>query len=237
MISRITKTSFFLIAAILLIQHAIKGQTPDPTPTPQQSQAAPAQPAVAEWGDNFEGDHLDSSKWEPYTFEGGGGGKIEVKDSQLRMRGLGESRAGIRTKQTFHGDRFYVGATVAKVGGQLPQPGQASYQPGYAIITVLFGGNATNRIEWIFRSDGLFEAWVTIDGRSERLDNQKLGTKEKMPHIGIARRGDEIFFMLNKEVGLQKTIRGLPTDFKVMLYGFGSTENNWDEVYVQTLKQ
>ena len=232
-----TKTSFLLIAAILLVQHAFRGQTPGPTPTPQPSQAAPAQPPVAEWGDGFEGDHLDTSKWEPYTFEGGGGGKIEVKDSQLRMRGLGGSRAGIRSKQSFHGDRFYVEATVAKVGGQLPQPGQDSYQPGFAIVTVLFGGNATNRLEWIFRSDGLFEAWSTIDGRSERLDNHKLGTKEKTPHIGIARRGDEIFFMLNKEVGLQKTIRGLPADFKVMLYGFGSTENNWDEVYVQTLKQ
>jgi hypothetical protein len=125
---------------------------------------------------------------------------------------------------------------VAKVSGQLPQPGQESYQPGYAILTVLFGGNATNRIEWIFKSDGLFEAWVMVDGRGERLDNGKLGTKEKNPRIGIGRRGDAVFFMLNGEVGLQRTLRGLSNDFKVMLYGFGSTENYWDAINVQTLK-
>jgi len=48
-----------------------------------------AQPAVEEWSDDFEGNQLDEKKWEPYTFEGGGGGKIEVKDKQLKMRGSG----------------------------------------------------------------------------------------------------------------------------------------------------
>ena len=153
------------------------------------------------------------------------------------MRGAGQSRSGVRSKQNFHADRFYVEASLSKVVEQLPQPGAAAYVPGYAIVTVLFDGTATNRLEWILRSDGGFEAWAMIDGKSERLDNRKLGTKEKTPRLGIARRGDQIFFMLNREVGLQHTIRDLPQDFKVMLYGFGSTENHWAAIYVQTPKK
>ena len=207
-----------------------------------QNPPAPAQPpaaqsAVSEWGDDFEGAALDATKWETYTFEGGGGGKVEVKDKQLRMRGMGDSRSGIRSRQSFRGDRFYVEATLAKVGTRTPQPGESGFPPGYAILTVLFDGNSVNRLEWVLRSDGIFEAWQSFDGKLERFDNGKLATKEKNPRLGIGRRGDQIFFMLNREVGLERTIRGLSQNFKVMLYGYGSSENNWDAIYVQTPRQ
>jgi len=71
----------------------------------------------------------------------------------------------------------------------------------------------------------------------ERVDNSKLATKEKNVRLGVGRRGDHIYFMLNGEVGLERLVRGMPQNFKVMVYGFGSTENNWDSVAVQTLKQ
>jgi hypothetical protein len=204
-------------------------QNPTATQTPQ--------PAVDEWGDDFDGDRLDDNKWEPYTFEGGGGGKIEVKDKQLKMRGAGGSRSGVRSKQSFHGERFYVEAALAKVGMRIPQPGEQAFPPGFAIVAVLFDGNPANRIEWLLRSDGIFEAWQSVDGRMQRVDNGKLATKEKTPKLGIARRGEKIFFMLNREVGLESTIRGVSPNFKVMLYGFGTSENNWDSVAVQTVKQ
>jgi hypothetical protein len=213
---------------------APQGQTRPSAPSVQSQNP---QAVVDEWSDEFDGETLDDAKWELYTFEGGGGGKVEVKDKQLKLRGAGQSRSGVRSKQRFNSDRFYVEAVLTRVGEQLPQPGSEAHVPGFAILTVLFNGTATNRIEWILRSDGMFEAWSMIDGKSERVDNRKLGTKEKNPHLGIARRGDQIYFMLNREVGLQQTIRNLPLDFKVMLYGFGSTENNWDSVYVQTAKK
>ena len=195
------------------------------------------QPAVDEWRDDFEGDKLDETKWEPFTFEGGSGGKVEIKDKQLRLRGTGESRSGVRTKQTFQGERFYVEGAVAKVGPRAPLPGEGAFPAGYAIVTVLFDGNATNRIEWLLRSDGILEAWQSIDGKLTRIDRGNLATKEKTPQLGIARRGEKLYFMLNREVGLESTIRGLPLNFRVMLYGFGSSENNWESVAVQTLKQ
>jgi hypothetical protein len=206
-----------------------ESQNPPATQTPQ--------PAVEEWGDDFDGDQLDDKKWEPYTFEGGGGGKIEVKDKQLRMRGSGGSRSGVRSKQSFHAERFYVEAALGKVGMRIPQPGEGAFPPGFAIVAVLFDGNAANRIEWLLRSDGIFEAWQSVDGRMTRVDNGKLATKEKTPKLGIARRGEKLFFMLNREVGLETTIRGVSPNFKVMLYGFGTSENNWDSIAVQTLKQ
>jgi hypothetical protein len=83
----------------------------------------------------------------------------------------------------------------------------------------------------------MFEAWVAVDGRMERVDNRKLATKEKSPRLGIARRGDKVFFMLNGEVGLEQTVRAMGSNFKVMLYGFGTTENHWDSLRVQTLRQ
>ena len=224
--------SLMIICAALL---QARLSTASGSQNPPQAQT-PAQAAVDEWGDDFDGEGLDAAKWEQYAFEGGSGGKIEVKDKQLRMRGMGGSRSGVRSKQSFRGDRFYVEATLAKVGVRNPQPGESGFPPGYAILTVLFDGNSVNRLEWILRSDGIFEAWQSFDGKLERFDNGKLATKEKNPRLGIGRRGEQVFFMLNREVGLERTIRGLSNNFKVMLYGYGSSENNWDAIYIQTPK-
>ena len=202
----------------------------------QPAPAQGAQPAIEEWKDDFDGDKLDETKWERYTFEGGGG-KAEVKDKQLRMRGGEDSRSGVRSRQTFNGDRFFVQAQLMKVGERAPQPGEQGMQAGTAILTVLFGGSPTNRIEWLLRSDGIFEAWLSVDGRMERIDNRQLATKAKSLWLGIGRRGEQIFLMVNGKVALERNVRGLPSNFKVMLYGFGTTETSWDSVSVQTMKQ
>ena len=75
-----------------------------------------------------------------------------------------------------------------------------------------------------------------VDGRGERLDNHNLATKEKKPAIAIVRRGDEFLFVLNGQVGLTKTIKNLPRGFTVMLYGYGTSENDWDSARVVTPK-
>ncbi|MBV8857516.1 MAG: hypothetical protein JOZ02_11345 [Acidobacteria bacterium] len=204
-----------------------------------QQQPAPAQgaqPAVDEWRDDFDGDKLDETKWERYTFEGGGG-KAEVKEKQLRLRGGEGSRSGVRSRQSFGGERFLVQAQLTKVGERAPDSGEQGMQAGTGILTVLFGGSTSNRVEWLLRSDGIFEAWLSVDGRMERIDNRQLATKAKSLWLGIGRRGDQIFFMVNDKVALEHTARGLPSNFKVMLYGFGTTENSWDAISVQTLKQ
>lgn len=204
----------------------------------QQPATGPsAQPPVEEWRDEFDGDKLDETKWERYTFEGGGGGKVELKEKQLRMRGGEDSRSGVRSRQTFGGDRFFVQAQLTKVGERAPQPNEQGMQAGTAVLTVLFGGNPANRIEWLLRSDGIFEAWLVVDGRSERIDNRQLATKAKTLWLGIGRRGEQIFLMVNDKVALEQNVRGLGSSFKVMLYGFGTTETNWDAVSVQTVKQ
>jgi hypothetical protein len=202
-----------------------------------QAQEQPANaPAVNEWTDTFDGAALDPQKWELHSLEGGNG-KVEVKEGQLRMRGQNGWRAGVRTKQSFSGDRFIVEGTIARVGRALPDPGSNVLPIGNAILTILFDGAGRNRIEWILTSEGTFEAWSVVDGRGERLDNQKLGTKLKNPTLGIVRKGDEFHFMLNGQEGLRKTIKNLPRTFHVMLYGFGSSENDWDSVRVVTVKQ
>jgi hypothetical protein len=202
-----------------------------------QAQEQPANaPAVNEWTDTFDGAALDPQKWELHSLEGGNG-KVEVKEGQLRMRGQNGWRAGVRTKQSFSGDRFIVEGTIARVGRALPDPASNVLPIGNAILTILFDGAGRNRIEWILTSEGTFEAWSVVDGRGERLDNQKLGTKLKNPTLGIVRKGDEFHFMLNGQEGLRKTIKNLPRTFHLMLYGFGSSENDWDSVRVVTVKQ
>jgi len=223
------------LAAAALLAACLAAGAQQPAPA-QGGAAQPARPPVDIWSDEFDGDKLDESKWELYTFDGAGG-KAEVKDKQLRLRGAADSRSGVRTKTMFSGDRFFVEAALTKVGERPPLPGQTGMQPGLAIVTVLFDGNPANRIEWILRSDGQFEAWVSVDGRMERVDNRNLATKEKAPRLGVARRGEKVFFMLNGQVGLERSVRALPSNFKVMLYGFGATESSWDSVVVQTLKQ
>jgi hypothetical protein len=217
----------------------------------QQSAASPAPPAKAQaaafnqWGDEFEGKALDDDKWERFSFEGGGGGKLEVKDGQLRLRSMNGTRSGVRSKQEFTAERFSVEANVARVGQQIHEPGDKSSPIGFAALTILFDGAGRNRIEWIVTSEGTFEAWAVVDGQGERLDNRKLGTKLKNPVLAVVRRGDEFLFILNgpdsppqdAQVGLTKTIKNLPRTFRVMLYGFGSSENDWDSVRIATPKQ
>jgi hypothetical protein len=209
----------------------------------QQSQPPPA-PAFDEWGDEFDGDKLDESKWERFTFEGTGGGKLEVKEGQVRIRSGNGTRSGIRSRQQFAGERYSVEARVAKVGPGLPSPNEKGPPLGFAGLTILFDGSGRNRIEWLLTSEGTFEAWSIVDGRGERIDNRKLGTKIKNPVLGVVRRGDEFLFVLNgpdsppqeAQVGLTKKIKNMPRVFRVMLYGFGSSENNWDSVRVVTMK-
>jgi len=202
-----------------------------------RSQSQKAAPAVDEWGDDFNGKELDQTKWERFTFEGGSGGTLKVEDGQLRMRGVSGARSGVRSTKTFTGDHFVINAVLAKVGAALPEPGQSGAWPGNAIVTVLFDSSGRNRIEWILSSEGIFEAWVIVDGRGERLDNRNLATKAPNPTLSIARRGDEYLFALNGQVGLQKVVKNLPRGFHVMLYGYGSSENNWDSVQVLMSKK
>lgn len=218
----------FLFAVILgLAATMAVAQQPDSTSTKPQNA-----PAAEEWGDNFDGSELDQKKWERFTFEGGNGGTFKVESGELRMRGVGGSRSGVRSKQAFTGDHFVINATLAKVGAALPESGSNGAPLGNAILTVLFDTSGRNRIEWILTSEGTFEAWVMVDGRGERIDSRNLATKATAPTLSIARRGDEYFFALNGQVGLQKTIKNMPRTFRVMLYGFGSSENNWDSVQV-----
>jgi hypothetical protein len=230
MISNLSRTLFAAMAVACIITiagaHSVNGQSP------AQQQSAPA---VDEWVDGFDGTTLDTTKWELFNFEGGNG-KVEVKDGELRMRAHSGSRAGVRSKPSFKADRFIVEATIAKVGSAMPEPNSSALPIGNAILTILFDGSGRNRIEWLLTSEGTFEAWSVVDGRGERLDNRNLGTKAKTPTIGIVRRGDEFLFMLNGEAGLRKTIKNLPREFHVMLYGFSSSENNWDSVRVVTAK-
>lgn len=201
-------------------------------------------PAFEQWADDFNGASLDEAKWERFSFEGAGGGRAELKEGELRIRSMNGSRSGIRSRQSFSSDKFSVEAQVARVGQQILLPGDKSSPLGFASLTLLFDGSGRNRIEWILTSEGTFEAWSIVDGRGERIDNRKLGTKIKNPILGIVRRGDEFLFVLNSpdsppeaaQVGLKKTIKNLPRSFHVMLYGFGSSENDWNDVRVVTLK-
>lgn len=215
-----------------------------PSSTPSNKPNNPQASAFNIWSDEFAGNALDETKWERFSFEGGGGGKLELKDGRLHLRSMNKTRSGVRSKQEFTGDRFSVEATVAKVGNQILEPGDKSSPLGFAALTIMFDGGGRNRIEWIFTSEGTFEVWSVVDGQGERLDNRKLGTKLKNPLLAIIRRGDEFLFVLNgpdsppedAQVGLTKVIKNMPRSFRVMLYGFGSSENDWDNVRVVTPK-
>jgi hypothetical protein len=216
--------------AALVLAGTIFGAAQEPAQTVKPAQTAPA---LAEVKEEFEGDALDAKKWEQYSIEGGG--KIKLEKGRLITSGAGGSRAGVRSVATFTGERFLVSAKVAKVSAGLSE---ASGTPtGNAILVVMFDNTGVNRLEWLFTTEGTFEAWLMRDGKSERLDTKSLATREKSPTLGIGRRGEDFFFMLNGEVGLQKKIKNLPTSFRVMLYGFGASKDEWDSVSVITPEQ
>jgi hypothetical protein len=204
----------------------------------------PSTPQFDTWTDDFNGDKLDETKWERFTFEGAGGGKLELKDGQLRLRSGAKTRAGVRTKTTFSADRFIVEGQVARVLAQLPEAGDKASDIGRATLTLMFDGSGRNRVEWLYTSERTLEAWSVIDGTGERLDNGKLGLKFDRPVLSIVRRGDEYLFVVNKpdgtpqdaQVALTRTIKNLPRTFRLMLYGFGSSENDWESVRLVTAK-
>ncbi len=236
---RLTRRAYAVLLFCLAAGGAPPAHARQPAPPTQQGP-----PAYDEWADGFDGDQLDESKWERFSFEGAGGGKVEAKGGVLHLRSMSGSRAGVRTKQSFTGDRFSVEARLARVGTAMPEPNSKSLPLGFATLTVMFDGSGRNRIEWLLTSEGTLEAWSVVDGRGERLDDRKLGTKLKNPVLAVVRRGDEFLFVLNgpdsppqeAQVGLRKTIKNMPRTFHVMLYGFGSSENDWDAVRVVTLK-
>ncbi|HYO99992.1 MAG TPA: hypothetical protein VER76_07360 [Pyrinomonadaceae bacterium] len=225
------RLSSSVLAACLLAACAALAQTPAQPPPQQQ-----AAPAVDEWIDNFDGKALDAERWEQFSFQGVSGGKLKVEEGRLHMRGMGGSRSGVRTKRSFTGERFIVEGTITKVEMPLPDPNEKGESLGTAVLTIMFDGSGRNRIEWIWTSEGTFEAWSVVDGAGERLDNRKLATRIKNPTLGIVRRGDEFLFMLNGQEGLSKTIKNMPRNFRVMLYGWSSSENHWDSVRVVTAK-
>ncbi len=228
----------FLTIALLIGGATLTCAQETPKPTP------PAKPEIEEWKDDFSGEKLDEKIWEKFTFEGGSGGKLEIKDGELRIRSSNKTRAGVRSVKTFTSSRFIVEAQVARVGAAYPEPGNSDVPLGFANLTILFDGSGRNRVEWGLRSDGNLEAWVIKDGQSERLDNRTLATKMKNPYLSIARRGDEFFFIINKpdgkpedaQIGLTKTIKNMPNSFHLMLYGYGSSENNWNSARVVVAK-
>ena len=203
----------------------------------QTTPAKPQAPPADEWSDDFSGTELNDKNWERFSFEGGSGGTLKVVDGQLQLRSVSGARSGIRSKPEFKSDRFVINATLAKVGVGLPEPGKPSAPLGNAIVTVLFDSSGRNRIEWLLTSEGMFEAWAVVDGRAERLDGRNLATKATNPTLSIARRGDEFLFALNGQVGLTKTVKSLPRSFRVMLYGFGSSENNWGSIQLLITKK
>ena len=233
-----TKFYIFALLIVALIGGANRtfAQQTQPTPT--------VKPAFEEWKDDFAGAKLNENLWEKFTFEGGSGGKLEVKDGELRIRAGSKTRAGVRSIKSFTGERFIVEAQVAKVGAPLPEPGNNTILPGFANLTILFDGSGRNRVEWGLTSDGNLEAWVIKDGQGERLDNRTLATKMKNPYLSIVRRGDEFLFVINKpdgkpedaQIGLTKVIKNLPKSFHLMLYGYGSSENNWNSARVVVAK-
>ncbi|HYG82082.1 MAG TPA: hypothetical protein VD861_16910, partial [Pyrinomonadaceae bacterium] len=163
--SRAAALALFCLSLLAASAARAAAQEAQPTPAPQQP-AQQAAPQMDVWDDPFDGDKLDETKWERYTFEGGSGGKFELKEGQLRMRGVADSRAGVRSRQEFAGDRFIVEANVAKVGSMMPRPDEGGgARPGNAILAVLFNGTPQNRIEWLLTSEGILEAWVMTDGR------------------------------------------------------------------------
>jgi hypothetical protein len=225
---------FFRLA--FLVSCAFLFLAASPSIAQQEQQAKPESPAAEEWGDDFSGTELNEKNWERFSFEGGNGGTLKLVDGQLQIRSVSGARSGVRSKPEFKSDRFIINATLAKVGPGLPEPGQPS-PLGNAIVTILFDSSGRNRVEWLLTSEGMFEAWAVVDGRSERLDGRNLATKAPNPTLSIARRGDEFLFALNGQVGLQKSIKNLPRSFRVMIYGYGSSENNWDSLQLLITKK
>ncbi len=229
---------YLLILIVLgLSVLTVNAQTAQTSPQKQTAQ-------FEEWSDDFAGDRLNEEKWEKFTFEGGSGGKLEVKDGEIRLRSASGTRAGIRTKKSFAGERWIAEASLAKVGAAFPEAGSTKSNLGFATLTILFDGSGRNRIEWILTSEGTFEAWAVVDGRGERLDNRKLGTKMKNPVLSVVRRGDEFLFVINSpngkpedaQIGLTATVKNMPKSFHLMLYGYGTSENNWDSARVVVAK-
>ncbi len=130
----------YLISGAILIAGLGFGEqalAQDTKPSPSSS-STQNKLQFEEWSDGFDGDKLNEQKWERFTFEGGSGGKIEVKDGEVRIRSGNKTRAGIRSKNPFIGDKFVVEARTAKVGTAYPIPGEITSTLVFGWLTIIF---------------------------------------------------------------------------------------------------
>src|ERR1043165_1714193 len=113
----------------------------------QEQPVKPVQnaPALTEVKEEFDGEALDPKKWEQYSLEGGG--KIKVEKGKLQTSGASGSRTGVRSVQSFTGERFLVSAKISKVSAGLSE--ESGTPTGNAILTILFDNTGVNRIEWL----------------------------------------------------------------------------------------
>ncbi|MEO7674735.1 MAG: hypothetical protein ABIU09_11745, partial [Pyrinomonadaceae bacterium] len=122
---------YSLFVVILSICLGETAYAQDKKPSSSPASAAAGAPQFEEWSDEFGGYKLDEKKWERFTFEGASGGKLDVRDGEVQIRSIAKTRAGIRTKEAFSGDRFAVEGRVAKVGAAYPDPGSNSSTLGF----------------------------------------------------------------------------------------------------------
>jgi hypothetical protein len=154
----------------------IRAQEAKPSASPPSTQN---KSQYEEWSDDFTGESLTESKWEKFTFEGGSGGKLEVKTGLCKFAAQANTRRNSHKKFLFRRPFRRRSPIVESRSGvsRTRQPHLDARFRNSDHFVRRFGAQS-NRMDADQRRT--LEAWSVTDGRGERLDNKKLGTKMKI---------------------------------------------------------
>ena len=177
--------------------------------------------------DDFDGNELDTDKWEVVQWEGGV--TVEVADSRCTLITLQASRAGILSVPSFNADNEMISVTV---GGCLPDP--------QLIFGIYFGDGNTwsNTIDMVSgeaQGNTNGSIWV-IGGADEisggwtpgELANEMTTRKEGDSYTFIQKYDNAEEYVLETDVS---TFKG---EFRVLLYGYHAGQSSFDSVSVYT---
>ncbi len=177
--------------------------------------------------DDFEGNELDTDKWEAVQWNGGV--TVEVADSRCTLLTLQGGRAGILSVPTFNADNEMISVTI---GNCLPDPqlifgiyfgdGNA-WGNSFELVSGEAQGNANGTI-WVFGGAGEISGGFNSGELANEMTIRKNGDSYTL--IQKYDNAEEFVFEID-----EATFKG---EFRAFLYGYHAGQSSFDSVSVYT---
>lgn len=171
--------------------------------------------------DDFDGNKLDTTKWEIVKWVGAV--DVKVEKGKVFLTSGGSARAGILTIPKFNADKEKIVVTALGV-----EPGPEAQQDLY------FGNGKAweNQIEFVVRAGGATDFWIIRQGGAPVNPFKGAGFKKD---VQCVKEGQKFTFITDGKVQTEQVVDEpiFKGDFRVILYLFPAGTSSWDSLRVE----